>query len=211
LYNPQGQFDRSYASTSGKTQAAAIDKLDDSILKINQGLLTLDIMEDIANKHPDIFQSQLMNLWYNKEPSVFGNAIRQASIKLAPEKVKAITELNKYINELVVDKAALFARPNMYIEKVGAASVPNWMQSQEGFLSVLNNMRQGMQYTNDFAQNKRQAYTQNSPVGQIHPEAPKAMPSHNNIVTVKDPTTGRVVRLKADQAEIAIQRGGIVL
>lgn len=98
-------------------------------------------MEQIATKHPDIFQSAIDAVWReSKEPGYITNMTKDLQNKWNPEKVAALTSMVKYINKMTLDVANGFARPNMFIEKIGSKAVPNLDMNPQGFLDVLREM-----------------------------------------------------------------------
>jgi hypothetical protein len=98
-------------------------------------------MEQIVNDHPDIFQSAIDAVWReNKEPGYISNMTKDLQNKWNPEKVAALTSMVKYINKMTLDVANGFARPNMFIEKIGSKAVPNLDMNPQGFLNVLGEM-----------------------------------------------------------------------
>lgn len=100
-------------------------------------------MEDIIKNHPDIFQSAIDATWReNEEPGYIDNLVKDVQNKWNPEKVAALTSMVKYINKMTLDVANGFARPNMFIEKIGSKAVPNLDMNPQGFLKVLQEMKQ---------------------------------------------------------------------
>lgn len=99
-------------------------------------------MEKIVNEHPDIFQSAIDATWREaSEPGFMTNMLKDVQNKWNPEKVAALTSMVKYINKMTLDVANGFARPNMFIEKIGSKAVPNLDMNPEGFKQVLQEMK----------------------------------------------------------------------
>ena len=161
FHDPANILQEKGAKTAAEVQQKEIPKLDELISKSERGLRNLDEMDQIIQGNEDILQSQLMNLWMTEEPSMLGNALRSLGMKVSPEKSTAITKLNKFLNELVVDKASLFSRPNMFIEKVGSKSVPNWMMTPDAFKDMLAHMKSEVEETRNQALQKRNQYAGN--------------------------------------------------
>ena len=149
-----------------------------------------------------------MNLWMQEEPSALGNAIRKAGMKLSPEKSTAITKLNKFLNEMVIDKAALFSRPNMFVEKIGSKAVPNWMMTPEGFKDVLAHIKTEIEASRDNAIKKRQSYANNLSLN-AWGNPPATNTPEVTVIRVRDPETGEQMSLSPEEAQIAINRGGV--
>lgn len=100
-------------------------------------------MEEIVTKHPDIFQSAIDAMWReSREPGYASAFVKSMQDKWNPEKVAALTSMVKYINKMTLDVANGFARPNMFIEKIGSKAVPNLDMNPQGFLKVLGEMKQ---------------------------------------------------------------------
>ena len=98
-------------------------------------------MEKIVIDHPDIFQSAIDAVWReSKEPGYISNMTKDLQNKWNPDKVAALTSMVKYINKMTLDVANGFARPNMFIEKIGSKAVPNLDMNPQGFLNVLGEM-----------------------------------------------------------------------
>lgn len=98
-------------------------------------------MKDIVKNHPDIFQSAIDAVWRESgEPGYISNMVKNAQNKMNPEKVAALTSMVKYINKMTLDVANGFARPNMFIEKIGSKAVPNLDMNAQGFEKVLDEM-----------------------------------------------------------------------
>lgn len=98
-------------------------------------------MKDIVKNHPDIFQSAKDAVWREaKEPGYINNMIKDIQNKLEPDKVTALTAMTKYINQMTLDVANGFSRPNMFIEKIGSKAVPNLDMNPQGFEKVLDEM-----------------------------------------------------------------------
>ena len=152
--DPERVFAESSAKTAGQVQQKELPKLEASLSKTDKALRNVDRIEKIVSGNEDIFQSQLANIWAAEEPSMVGNALKKLGRKLSPEKSQAITQLNKYLQEMVLDKASLFTRPNMFIERVASRSIPNWMMTPEAFKDVLQNIKQDLQLTQQQAQQK---------------------------------------------------------
>ena len=207
FHEPEQILKESSAKKAGQVQQAEIPKLDTTIQKTENSLKNIEEMLDLVEGNEDIFQSQLANLWLKEDQGAFSNAVKKLSRKIAPEKTKAITKLNKYLQEMVIDKASLFARPNMFIEKVGSKSVPNWMMTPEAFKDVLSHIKEEVTYTRDNARKQREQYAGNTGVGHTGVQAWGSAPEGRG-VWVEDPQTGEAEYLSPQQAQIAIQRGG---
>jgi hypothetical protein len=100
-------------------------------------------MKYIVEKHPDIFQSAIDATWReSSEPGYMNNLLKDVQNKWNPDKVAALTSMVKYINKMTLDVANGFARPNMFIEKIGSKAVPNLDMNPQGFLKVLDEMEE---------------------------------------------------------------------
>ena len=98
-------------------------------------------MEKIVKDYPDIFQSAMDAVWReNETPGIMTNLIKDAQNKWNPDKAKALTSMIKYINKMTLDVANGFARPNMFIEKIGSKAVPNLDMTPAAFLEILHEM-----------------------------------------------------------------------
>jgi|KBSSwiStaDraftv2_1062776.scaffolds.fasta_scaffold21568_4 hypothetical protein len=98
-------------------------------------------MREILKDHSDIFQSAGDVIWRDsQEPGYMDAFIKSAHSKMAPDKATAITKMIKYINKMTLDVANGFARPNMYVEKVGGKAVPNLDMTAQGFSEILDEM-----------------------------------------------------------------------
>jgi len=98
-------------------------------------------MKDILKNHSDIFQSAGQVVWQNdKEPGYMDNFLKNVHSKMASDKADAISKMVKYVNKMTLDVANGFARPNMFIEKIGGKAVPNLNMTAKGFSEILDEM-----------------------------------------------------------------------
>nr|WP_011178431.1 hypothetical protein [Caedibacter taeniospiralis]AAR87080.1 hypothetical protein [Caedibacter taeniospiralis] len=222
FHEPEKIFNEHAAKTAAQIQQKEIPTLQAIIEKTALAERKIDDMLSLVDGNEDVFNSQLMSLWMSEEPSALGNALRSLATKLNPEKSTVITKLNKYINELVIDKAALFTRPNMFLERIGSKSVPNWMMTADAFKDMLHDMKNDVQFSKNHAYQKFSTYTQNNPTAHWktatetveHPIDSTQSDQVSNVptvFTVKDPNTGQIMRLNARDAKIAVQRGGVIV
>ena len=221
--DPLNKFNQASATTAGKEQQKEMPKLQATIEKSDKHLRNIEQIEKLIEGNEDIFQSQLANLWMMEDPSMLGTAMQKVAKGLAPEKSKVITLLNKYLQEMVLDKAALFQRPNQFIEKVGSKAVPNYQMTAEAFKDALAHIKEEIIHSRDTAQQRYHKYASNmgelgnvwQQEGQGQDTTPSiqggnsAQPSSG--IRVKDPTTGEEAILSPEHAMIAIQKGGVLV
>ena len=178
-------------------------------------------MEKIINDYPDIFQSAADAVWRDDEkPGMAKNIVRDLQAKWNPEKVKALTSMIKYINKMTLDVTNGFARPNMFIEKIGSKAVPNLNMTSDAFRDMLYEMKD--EKTREIQKHKT-TLSQYSPKGEnkfFHrgdegsntPVATKSQTPANkelsgNTVTIVDPDTGQTQQIDESYLDAAIAGG----
>lgn len=178
-------------------------------------------MEKIINDYPDIFQSAADAVWRDDEkPGMAKNIVRAAQEKWNPEKVKALTSMIKYINKMTLDVTNGFARPNMFIEKIGSKAVPNLNMTSDAFRDMLYEMKD--EKTREIGKHKT-TLSQYSPKGEnrffhrsdegsntptsTQPQTPKTKELSGNTVTIVDPDTGQTQQIDESYLDTAIAGG----
>jgi hypothetical protein len=188
-------------------------------------------IEKIVKDHPDIFQSAIDATWRETgNPGYADNFIKDMQNKWNPEKVAALTSMVKYINKMTLDVANGFARPNMFIEKIGSKAVPNLDMNPQGFLKVLEEMKQENQTSiknnqarfdllkSDLDSGLSEQYREstNSVMGmeqgsstpvQTTNQAPTSKEMSGNVVTIFDPDTGETTQIDESYLDSAIAGG----
>lgn len=171
-------------------------------------------MEEIVKYHPDIFQSAVDATWREaKEPGYINNFLKAAQNKLNPEKVAALTSMVKYINKMTLDVANGFARPNMFIEKIGSKAVPNLDMNPQGFLKVLGEMKK--ENETSIKNNLSRFDLLKSDIGngisdQYRDSTNDVMgprQASGNSVTIFDPETGEQETIPEEQLDTAVHGG----
>lgn len=217
------QFGKASATTAGKEQQKEMPKLQATIEKSDKHLRNIEHIEKLIEGNEDIFQSHLANIWMMEDPGMLGTALQKVVKGLSPEKSKVITLLNQYLQEMVLDKAALFQRPNQFIEKVGSKAVPNYQMTAEAFKDALAHMKEEIIHSRDTAKGRYDKYASNmGELGNVwhqggngqsntpFQEGGNSAPQSAG-VRVKDPTTGEEALLSPEHAMIAIQKGGVLV
>ena len=169
-------------------------------------------MKDIVEKHPDIFQSAIDATWReSSEPGYMNNFLKDVQNKWNPDKVAALTSMVKYINKMTLDVANGFARPNMFIEKIGSKAVPNLDMNPQGFLKVLEEMEQ--ENKSSLQNNLKRLQLLESDVGsgisdQYKESANQVMrePSSDS-VSIVNPETGEEKLIPSNYLDAAISGG----
>lgn len=188
-------------------------------------------IEKIVKDHPDIFQSAIDATWRETgNPGYADNFIKDMQNKWNPDKVAALTSMIKYINKMTLDVANGFARPNMFIEKIGSKAVPNLDMNPQGFLKVLEEMKQENQTSiknnqarfdllkSDLDSGLSEQYRESTngvmgmgqgsstPV-QTTNQAPTSKDMSGNVVTIFDPDTGETTQIDQAYLDSAIAGG----
>lgn len=178
-------------------------------------------MEKILNDYPDIFQSAADAVWRDDEkPGMAKNIIRDLQTKWNPEKIKALTSMIKYINKMTLDVTNGFARPNMFIEKIGSKAVPNLNMTADGFRDILYEMRDEKtkeleDYKTTLSQyspKEKNKFFHRSDKGSNVPAQSKTQAQPNkelsgNTVTIIDPETGQTQQIDEAYLDSAIAGG----
>lgn len=103
----------------------------------------------IIESDPGMIQSLAQIQWANETPGYIEMQIRNLSTALNPERAKNLGIVAKMINKMQLDVTKGFTRPNMFIEKKGAQSVPNFNMPPDAIVSVLTTMEED--YKSDIA------------------------------------------------------------
>lgn len=167
-------------------------------------------MEKIVKDHPDIFQSAIDAVWReSKEPGYLNNMVKAAQNTMNPEKVAALTSMVKYINKMTLDVANGFARPNMFIEKIGSKAVPNLDMSPDGFMNVLQEMKEENQKSikNNLQRFDLLKSDVDSGIADQYRDSVKDVAIPENTVWVKNPETGEETEIDANQLDHAVEAG----
>lgn len=178
-------------------------------------------MEKIINDYPDIFQSAADAVWRDDEkPGMAKNIVRDLQTKWNPEKIKALTSMIKYINKMTLDVTNGFARPNMFIEKIGSKAVPNLNMTPDAFRDMLYEMKDEKtkeieKHTSTLSQyspKEKNKFFHRSDEGSNTPVQTKKPTSANkelsgNVITVVDPDTGQTQQIDESFLDAAIAGG----
>lgn len=171
-------------------------------------------MEQIVREHPDIFQSAIDATWRESgEPGFINNMLKDAQNSWNPDKVAALTSMVKYINKMTLDVANGFARPNMFIEKIGSKAVPNLDMNPQGFLKVLEEMKQENETSIKNNQRRLKLFEQQEgkPLSQDYQKSTEGVMGEpkgsSNVVTITNPETGESVKIDESQVDAAIAGG----
>lgn len=178
-------------------------------------------MEKIINDYPDIFQSAADAVWRDDEkPGMAKNIVRSLQEKWNPEKIKALTSMIKYINKMTLDVTNGFARPNMFIEKIGSKAVPNLNMTSDAFRDMLYEMKDEktteiqkhkstLSQYNPKEENKffhRSDEGSNAPAP-TKPQTPVNKELSGNTITIVDPDTGQTQQIDEAYLDTAIAGG----
>lgn len=129
---------------------AAIDKIVGGKISAKQEFLRdAPRLRAIVESDPEMMQSLAQIQWANETPGYIETQIRKLSTALNPQRAKNLGIAAKMINKMQLDVAKGFTRPNMFIEKKGAQSVPNFNMTADALVSVLNTMEED--YKSDVA------------------------------------------------------------
>lgn len=171
-------------------------------------------MEEIVKNHPDIFQSAIDATWREaSEPGFINNMLKDAQNKWNPDKVAALTSMVKYINKMTLDVANGFARPNMFIEKIGSKAVPNLDMNPQGFLQVLGEMKQENETSikNNLARFDLLKSDMDNGISDQYRESTNGVmgqrPSSGNIVTIFNPETNQTENIDESMLDAAVEGG----
>lgn len=171
-------------------------------------------MEEIVKNHPDIFQSAIDATWReSKEPGFINNMLKDVQNKWNPDKVAALTSMVKYINKMTLDVANGFARPNMFIEKIGSKAVPNLDMNPQGFLKVLEEMKYENETSikNNLSRFDLLKSDMDSGISDQYRESTNEVMGQNkgsaNTVTIINPETNETVNIDESQLDAAISGG----
>lgn len=119
----------------------AIDKIVGGKISAKQEFLRdAPRLREIVESDPEMMQSLAQIQWANETPGYIEMQIRKLSTALNPQRAKNLGIAAKMINKMQLDVAKGFTRPNMFIEKKGAQSVPNFNMTADALVSVLNTM-----------------------------------------------------------------------
>ena len=122
---------------------AAIDKIVGGKISAKQEFLRdAPRLRAIVESDPEMMQSLAQIQWANETPGYIETQIRKLSTALNPQRAKNLGIAAKMINKMQLDVTKGFTRPNMFIEKKGAQSVPNFNMTADALVSVLNTMEE---------------------------------------------------------------------
>ena len=165
---------------------AAIDKIVGGKISAKQEFLRdSPRLRAIVESDPEMMQSLAQIQWANQEPGYIQTQIRKISTALNPERAKNLAIASKMINKMQLDVAKGFARPNMFIEKKGSQSVPNFNMTADALVSVLNTMEGD--YKSDIDDYNKMAKAIDSTEGHAYTDV--LTNPHQGTITPENPLT----------------------